>query len=116
MGERDPPRVERVPRELEQREVGKGELAVGASGEAGLVGAVELVAHDGGSERGQVDAYLMLPPGLEIAGDARVSAPVARRRLEHLEPDELETIRRHEQRRRGRRTVLGKIQQLTRSA
>src|SRR5262245_34487756 len=84
MRELEPPRVKRVARELEAREVHRGQLAVGAALEARLVRPIELVPHNGRAERREVQADLMLPPGLEIAAHARVLRPAharARRRL-----------------------------------
>ena len=65
--------VKRVTRQLEELAVGVGELAVGRAREHPLVGSVELVAHDGATERGQVDADLVLASRVELAAHERVA-------------------------------------------
>ena len=55
MWQGEPRSVERVTRHLEEREVLLRQHAVGPACEARLVGTVELVADDRGTERGQVD-------------------------------------------------------------
>jgi hypothetical protein len=72
--ERELPGVEGVARELEEGDVDVGELAVGSTREARVVGAVELVSHDRRAEAGEVNADLVLPPCLQLAADACIGA------------------------------------------
>ena len=54
-------------RKLEASFVVRGELPVGAAREGAIVGAIELVAHDGRAERREMHADLVLPARLERA-------------------------------------------------
>src|SRR5258708_75453 len=74
MIERELSRVQGVSLELQELEIVRSEHAVAPSTEELGMRAVELVADDGQAFGREVDADLMLPSGLQIAGDHRVGA------------------------------------------